>query len=568
MRFAFYGRVSTEDQQDPQASKAWQLSRARSLIEPAGGGIVAEFFDIGLSRSLPWKRRPEALRLLDTIKSPSRDFDAVVIGEPQRAFYGSQFGMTFPIFIHYGVGLWVPEVGGAVDPGSDAHDLVMALYGGMSKGERNRIKIRVRSAMKAQTELEGRYLGGRPPYGYRLTDAGPHPNPGKAGEGKRLHKLEPDPITAPVVERIFVEYIAGRGMTSIARGLTQDGIPCPSAYDRGRNPHRRTEVWETTAIRAILQNPRYTGRQVWNRARTDEVLIDVDDVALGHEARHRWNHPSEWVWSNTEAHTPLISTDVFERAQQTVKARGTRGDAGKAPRRSRHPYLFRGLLRCALCGRVMAGSVNHGRIYYRCKASRDYVRQHEIAHPPVLYVRQESITDPVDRFLSEELGQARLPDTLRRIADASHRAALAEHQKDDEAPRLRTTIAECDAKTVRYRATLDAGGDPALVAGWISETTAIKKAAQARLGLTQVPPERMTEQQIAAIVEAFGGLLGLLRRAERQDRAEIYTRIGLQMIYRPGTETVLAEVRSKEIDRVPVWCPRGDRYHNPTGAAA
>lgn len=38
----------------------------------------------------------------------------------------------------------------------------MALYGGMSKSERNRIKIRVRSAMKARTELEGRYLGGRP----------------------------------------------------------------------------------------------------------------------------------------------------------------------------------------------------------------------------------------------------------------------------------------------------------------------------------------------------------------------------------------------------------------------
>jgi DNA invertase Pin-like site-specific DNA recombinase len=135
---------------------------------------------------------PEALRLLDTIKSTGRDFDTV------------------------------------------------ALYGGMSKGERNRIKVRVRSAMKAQTELEGRYLGGRPPYGYRLADAGPHPNPGKAAEGKRLHRLEPDPVTAPVVQRIFTEYVSGRGMTSIARGLTQDVIPCPSAYDRAPNPHRHT----------------------------------------------------------------------------------------------------------------------------------------------------------------------------------------------------------------------------------------------------------------------------------------------------------------------------------------
>ena len=26
-RFAFYGRVSTEDQQDPESSKGWQLAR-------------------------------------------------------------------------------------------------------------------------------------------------------------------------------------------------------------------------------------------------------------------------------------------------------------------------------------------------------------------------------------------------------------------------------------------------------------------------------------------------------------------------------------------------------------
>jgi hypothetical protein len=51
-------------------------------------------------------------------------------------------------------------------------------------------------------------------------------------------------------------------MTTIARGLTNDDIPCPSAYDRARNPHRNNEVWETTAVRAILRNPRYTGRQV------------------------------------------------------------------------------------------------------------------------------------------------------------------------------------------------------------------------------------------------------------------------------------------------------------------
>jgi len=62
-RFAFYGRVSTEDQQDPTSSRNWQLARSRQVIEQTSGEIVTEYFDIGQSRSLPWKRRPEAARL-------------------------------------------------------------------------------------------------------------------------------------------------------------------------------------------------------------------------------------------------------------------------------------------------------------------------------------------------------------------------------------------------------------------------------------------------------------------------------------------------------------------------
>jgi site-specific DNA recombinase len=171
---------------------------------------------------------------------PRSGIEAVVIGEPQRAFYGNQFGLTFPVFTHYDVELWVPEVGGAIDPGSEAHDLVMSLYGGMSKGERSRIKTRVRSAMAAQASIEGRYLGGRPPYGYMLDDAGPHPNSGKAAIGQRLRRLVPDPVAAPIVHRIFDDFLAGAGLHRIATGLTGEGIASPSAHDPRRNCTERT----------------------------------------------------------------------------------------------------------------------------------------------------------------------------------------------------------------------------------------------------------------------------------------------------------------------------------------
>jgi phage-related minor tail protein len=46
LRFALYGRVSTEDWQDPVTSRARHLTQAAALV--AGHGrIVAAFFDAG-----------------------------------------------------------------------------------------------------------------------------------------------------------------------------------------------------------------------------------------------------------------------------------------------------------------------------------------------------------------------------------------------------------------------------------------------------------------------------------------------------------------------------------------
>jgi site-specific DNA recombinase len=57
LRFAFYGRVSTEDWQDPGSSLVRQREQAEALVR-GHGVIVTEFFDVGESRSVAWGRRP------------------------------------------------------------------------------------------------------------------------------------------------------------------------------------------------------------------------------------------------------------------------------------------------------------------------------------------------------------------------------------------------------------------------------------------------------------------------------------------------------------------------------
>jgi site-specific DNA recombinase len=108
LRFAFYGRVSTEEHQDPATSRARQFAQAEILV--AGHGrIVVEYFDVGQSRVLPWARRPQTAALLAAMADPDRDFEAIVVGEYERAFYGAQYSLMAPLFEHYGVQLWTPR---------------------------------------------------------------------------------------------------------------------------------------------------------------------------------------------------------------------------------------------------------------------------------------------------------------------------------------------------------------------------------------------------------------------------------------------------------------------------
>ncbi|MFI5066571.1 MAG: recombinase family protein [Streptosporangiales bacterium] len=537
LRLAFWGRVSTEDAQDPESSRGWEMTRAKTLIAPHGGQIVAEFFDIDKSRSIPPQRRPEASRLLAALADPNRGFDAVVVGEPQRAFYGNQFGNTFPVFAHYRVPLWVPEVGGPIDPDNEAHDLIMSVFGGVSKGERNRIKIRVRTAMAAQAQLEGRFLGGRPPYGYRLIDAGPHPNPAKAADGKRLHALAIDEPAAEVVGRIFAMFIAGRGIYAIAERLTAEGIPSPSAHDPDRNRHRCGIAWNKYAVRAILANPRYTGRQVWNRQRKDEVLIDVHDVALGHMAKMRWNDEDQWIFSEEIVHPPVIDAGTFRQAQDLLTARkGARG--GHKPHKSRHDYALSGLLFCGICQRRMQGHWANAAPYYRCRFPSEYALANRVQHPLNVTLRQDAVLDPLDTWLASKFGPRYLPATIDELATATVRPEA--HAPEDE---INAKIAECDRKLAQYRAALDAGADPATVARWITDIEAERARHQATKRAAAPRAEAsMSRDEIASVVKALADLIEVVRAASPADKAQIYTGLGLRLTYQPSERLVRTEV--------------------------
>jgi site-specific DNA recombinase len=423
LRFAFYGRVSTEDWQDPVMSRARQREQAEALVR-GHGAIVAEFFDEGESRSVAWGRRPQAAALVALLADARRGWGAIVVGEYERAFYGSQYASMAPLFEHYGVQLWMPEAGGRVDFASEHDEQTMTMLGLSSKREVTRTSMRVRTAMAVQTREQGRYLGGRPPYGYRLGDAGPHPNKAHAAWGRRAHLLEPDSETAHVVRWIFAQRLDGHSVARIARALNEAGVPCPSASDPGRNQHRNGSGWTLGTVTAILQNPRYTGRQVWNRQRTDKDLADPADVSLGHKQVQRWNLPNGWVISRKPAHEALVSEAGFIAAQDVSAARGPapRGDVSPPERRR---YLLAGIIVCGACGRRMESAWSHGKAAYRCRHGRTTAAAPSSERPGNAYVREDRIAaclPALHLLLTEPAGGPRRRRT-RRGADVRRQGA-------------------------------------------------------------------------------------------------------------------------------------------------
>jgi hypothetical protein len=141
-------------------------------------------------------------------------------------------------------------------------------------------------------------------------------------------EIVPDPIQAPIVKRIYAEYLAGRPQLQIARALNADSI----ATIRGGK-------WKPEVIRSILTTPLYAGL-----IRDGEKLI---------EGRHR----------------PIIPRDHWEEAQAQREARARSSRSGR-PSAGRH--LFRkGFLRCGGCGEAMVTRTAHncdGGLYetYRC----------------------------------------------------------------------------------------------------------------------------------------------------------------------------------------------------------
>jgi site-specific DNA recombinase len=290
-------------------------------------------------------------------------------------------------------------------------------------------------------------------------------------------------------------------------------------------------------VRAILANPRYTGSQVWNKQRRDEVLLDVDDVAAGHISRMRWNPRDQWVYSAAPTHPPLLSRETFDQVQVRIAARSRTSPrtAASSPR----PYALRGRLTCGLCRRRLQGQWVHGQAYYRCRYPSEYAHSAGFDHPVNVYLREADLVPKLDAWLARLVSPANIEATCHRLATAAQPTG----QADPDLRAAQQAVADCQRKLARHRAALEAGGDPAVISQWIAETTQQQRHAQDTLD--QLRAASANRQQVVdpamvrALLEELGDLAAGLDLADPQQRATFYQAMGVSGLYQPAERIVL-----------------------------
>ena len=131
MNFAFYGLAAATGRRAARPVHADQLSAATARVQRHGGVVVADYFDVYPDRFRPVWHCRHGRRLLQAIKEPHRDFDAVVIGDTRSTLTPYRYDELLWHCADRDVQLWIPEIDGPIDPDSDHHrKIVNVLFWG------------------------------------------------------------------------------------------------------------------------------------------------------------------------------------------------------------------------------------------------------------------------------------------------------------------------------------------------------------------------------------------------------------------------------------------------------
>lgn len=319
MPYCMYLRKSRADVELEARGEGETLERhSRALLtlaEKMNIVISEEYREIVSGETIT--ARPEMQRLLSDVESGK--WDGVFVMEVERLARGDTIdqGLVARTFKIHGTKIITPVK--TYDPNDEFDEEYFEFGLFMARREYKAINRRIQRGRLASVK-EGKFVASVPPYGYERI---------KSPDGKG-YILSPDPVEAPIVQRVFSDYVAGLGANTIANKLTDEGIS-PRVGDE----------WSAATLRDMLKNPVYIGKIRWQYKKY------VKSNTIDGVSKKRYKSKDYMLIDGK--HKALISEEVFNNAAKQMKVNTkntTRSDLVL------HNPLS-GLVYCHECGKLM-----------------------------------------------------------------------------------------------------------------------------------------------------------------------------------------------------------------------
>lgn len=338
-----YKRLSKEDEKAGESmSIEHQGILLRQYAEEHGFNVVDEYADDGYSGTN--FDRPDVQRLLDDAKSGK--IDTIIVKDLSR--FGRNYievGQYIDyIFPAYGIRfIAINDNVDTADRTSTAMDM-MPIMNVFNEWHAANTSKKIRAVLES-SQRSGKYTNWNYPYGYRAGD-----------DESRTAVIDEE--AAAVIRRIYDLRLQGHSARTIARILTDEGIPNPATYytklDGGKWNRPCKPYWNPETIRWILSNPTYIGHTIQHK--TTRVSYKNHKVVQIPE--------SEWI-INENAHEPIISKEIWDKVQTTYEGKRGRSDKSNVV----HPLS--GLVVCPNCGKKL--KFKSAKDVHNCFVCRTYV---------------------------------------------------------------------------------------------------------------------------------------------------------------------------------------------------
>jgi DNA invertase Pin-like site-specific DNA recombinase len=226
MKAVGYIRVSTDEQAEGGVSLEAQEQALRAYAAMRGLELVEVVADPGVSAGKPLAERKGGKHVLRVVAR--RQVGAVLAWKLDRVFRdaGDCLAVT-RAWDRQGVALHLVDLGGqAVDTSSAMGRFFLTVLAGAAEMERNLIRERTSAAMR-HMRAQGRYTGGKPPFGFALAPSGE-----------------------------LVEEPAEQAAMHLARKLREGGLSLRAVGDhltaQGHHP-RSGGIWHASMVRSMLR---------------------------------------------------------------------------------------------------------------------------------------------------------------------------------------------------------------------------------------------------------------------------------------------------------------------------